>query len=114
MRALGPGERVHHVLIARELATSVYMCSRKDVRMIRRVLALAFVVVLGSTAALAQVVPLPLTSTPAWRAAFLSLDTVQAQVDATLKHAAASKLLIDVALAATPPALLSSTPIPRR
>jgi hypothetical protein len=73
---------------------------------------MAFVVLLSSTAALAQVVPL--TSTPVWRSAFLSLDAVQAQVDASLKHAAASKHLIDVALAALPPALLPSTPIPRR
>ena len=82
--------------------------------MFRPVLAMMFVAVLGSTAALAQVVPLPLTSTPAWRNAFLSLDAVQAQVDASLKHAAASKHLIDVALAAMQPALLPSTPIPRR
>jgi hypothetical protein len=73
---------------------------------------MVFVTVFGSTAALAQVIPL--TSTPSWRHAFLSLDVVQAQVDASLKHAASSKHLIDAALAATPPALLPSTPISRR
>jgi hypothetical protein len=55
-----------------------------------------------------------LSSTPAWRTVFLSLDSVQAQVDATLKHAAASKDLITVALGQPPLAVLPSTPIPRR
>jgi hypothetical protein len=82
--------------------------------MCRRVLALLFVAVLGSTAALAQPVPLLLLSTPVSRTVFFSLDAVQVQVDATLRHAAASKVLIVVALAQPPLALLPSTPISRR
>jgi hypothetical protein len=82
--------------------------------MFRQVLALLFVSMLGSTAALAQPAPLLLSSTPAWRTVFLSLDTVQAQVDATLRHAAASKDRIAVALGQPPLAVLPSTPIPRR
>jgi hypothetical protein len=82
--------------------------------MFRRVLVALFVALLGSAAALAQPAPLLLSSTPAWRTVFLSLDSVQAQVDATLKHAAASKDLITVALGQPPLAVLPSTPIPRR
>jgi len=79
----------------------------------RRVLAVVSFALLAGTAALAQPVPLLLTSTPIWRTAFLSLDAVQAQVDATLRHAAASKHSIALAIAAPPLALLPSTPISR-
>jgi len=82
--------------------------------MFRRVLALASFAVLVSTAAFAQAVPPLLVSTPTSRTVFLSLDAVQAQVDATLRHAAASKHLIAVALVQPPLSLLPSTPVPRR
>ena len=82
--------------------------------MFRRILALGSFAVLVSAAALAQAVPPLLTSTPVSRPVFLSLDAVQAQVDGTLTHAAASKHFIDVALARPVLPLLPSTPIPRR
>jgi hypothetical protein len=82
--------------------------------MFRRVLAGVFVAVLVSAAALAQVVPPLLVSTPVSRTAFLSLDAVQARVDALLTRAAASKILIAAALAKAPPPLLPSTPLSRR
>lgn len=82
--------------------------------MFRRIFAWVFVVAIAGTVALAQPAPLLLASTPVWRTAFLSLDAVQAQVDATLRHAAASKHSIALALAAPSPALLPSTPIARR
>jgi hypothetical protein len=83
--------------------------------MFRRLLASAFVAVLVSVAApLAQAPPPPLVSTSVSRSAFLSLDAVQAQVDATLKHAATSGVLVAAALAQAPPPLLVSTPLPRR
>jgi hypothetical protein len=83
--------------------------------MFRRVLASAFFAVLVSTAAaLAQTPPPLLTWTPASRTVFLSLDAVQAQVDATLRHAANSKLLIAAAFAKAPLPLVPSTPASRR
>jgi hypothetical protein len=82
--------------------------------MFRRVLMSVLLAAFAGTGALAQSVPVLLTSGSAWRPAFLSLDSVQVQVDATLLHAAASKRLIAVALAQAPPALLPSTPLPRR
>jgi len=81
----------------------------------RRLLASVFVAVLVSTvAALAQTPLSLLTSVPISQSAFLSLDAVQAQVDATLRHAATSEVLITAAFAQTPPPLLISTPILRR
>jgi len=77
-------------------------------------LALAFFAALVSTDAPAQPVRPLLMSTPIWQAAYLSLGAVQAQVDATLGRAAASRPLIAGALAQLPPPLLPSTPIPRR
>jgi hypothetical protein len=83
--------------------------------MLRRVLASVFFAVLVSTAAsFAQAPPRLLTGTPFSRTVFLSLDAVQAQVDATLLHEATSRVLIAAALAQAPPPLLKSTPIPRR
>ena len=82
--------------------------------MFRRVLALVFVAALAGTAALAQPAPTLLRWTPSWRPAFLSLDAVQLQVDASLRHAAASKDTIAVAVAPLPLPVLPSTPIPRR
>jgi len=81
--------------------------------MCRRLLALLFVAVLGSTAALAQPVPPLLMSTPISRTIVFSLDAVQVQVDETLMHAAASTRLIAVAFAHQPLVLLPSTPISR-
>ena len=83
--------------------------------MIRRILApVFFAVLVSATAALAQAPPSLLTWTPVSRPVFLSLDAVQAQVDATLRHAANSKVLIAAAFANVPAPLLTSTPIPRR
>ena len=82
--------------------------------MFRRVLMLVLLTAFVGTGALAQSVPVLLTSGSAWRPAFLSLGSVQVQVDATLLRAAASKRLIAVALAQAPAALLPSTPLPRR
>jgi hypothetical protein len=82
--------------------------------MFRRIVALTSFAVLVSAAALAQAVPPLLTSTPVSRPVFLSLDAVQAQVDGILTHAAASKHVIDVALARPSLPLLPSTPLPRR
>lgn len=86
--------------------------------MFRRVLAMVFSGVLVATTALAQPPPALLTSTPLSRTLLLSLDAVQAQVDATLRHAAASKDFIAEALAQppvpVPVPLLPSTPIVRR
>ena len=82
--------------------------------MFRRILALGSFAVLVSAAALAQSVPPLVTSTPITRPVFLSLDAVQNQVDGILSHAAASKHVIDVALARPVLPLLPSTPIPRR
>jgi len=83
--------------------------------MFRRVLASAFFAVLVSAAAALAQAPLPLlTWTAGSGPAFLSLDEVQAQVDATLRHAAASKVLIAAALAKAPPVLLTPTPVSRR
>ena len=65
--------------------------------MFRRILAMASFTVLGSIAAFAQAVPPVLVSAPVSLTVFLSLDAVQAQVDATLRHAAASQPLIAVA-----------------
>ena len=81
--------------------------------MFRRVLVLASFAVLVNSAALAQAVPPLLTSTSVSRTVFLSLDAVQAQVDATLGHAAASKRLIALAQAQPPLPLLASRPISR-
>ena len=67
--------------------------------MFRRALATASFAVLVSTAAFAQAVPPLLASTPVSRTAFLSLDAVQAQVDATLRHAATSREAIATAVA---------------
>ena len=50
--------------------------------------------VLLHTATLAQLPPPLLTSTQAWGTVFLALDAVQAQVDAVISHAAASKGVI--------------------
>ena len=82
--------------------------------MFRRILALASFAVLASIAAFAQAVPPVLVSAPVSRTVFLSLDAVQAQVDATLRHAAASQHLIAVAYVQPPLSLLPSIPIPRR
>ena len=82
--------------------------------MLRPVLASALLTAFVSAGALAQPAPLLLASGSAWRPAFLSLDSVQVQVDATVLHAAASKRIIAAALAQAPPALLPSTPLPRR
>ena len=82
--------------------------------MLRRILALASFGVLVSAAALAQAVPPLVTSTPITRPVFLSLDAVQNQVDGILTHAAASKHVIDVALARPSLPLLPSTPLPHR
>ena len=82
--------------------------------MFRRILALGSFAVLVSAAALAQAVPPLVTSTPITRPVFLSLDAVQNQVDGILSHAAASKHVIDVAVARPSLPLLPSTPIPRR
>jgi hypothetical protein len=82
--------------------------------MIRRILTSASCAVLLSAAAFAQAVPPLLVPAATSRSVFLSLDAVQAQVDATLRHAAASKQLIAVALVQPPLGLLPSTPIPRR
>ena len=83
--------------------------------MFRRVLASVFFTGLAcSTAALAQAT-LPLL---AWslvpRPVFLSLDAVQAQVDATLSHAATSKVMIAAAIAQAPARPPTSTPASRR
>jgi opacity protein-like surface antigen len=86
----------------------------EGVPMFRCISAVASFAVLISTAAFAQAVPPLLVSTPVSRTFYLSLDAVQAQVDATLRHAAASKKLIAVALVRPPLSLLPSTPIPRR
>lgn len=82
--------------------------------MFRRVLASVSFAALVSTAALAQPVPPLLMSAPVSRTVFLSLDAVQAQVDAILVQAAASKGIIAVALAPPAPPLLLSTPVVRR
>jgi hypothetical protein len=82
--------------------------------MFRRVLASVSFAALVSTAALAQPVPPLLTSAPVSRTAFLSLDAVQAHVNAILTHAAASEEIIAVALAPPAAPLLSSTPVVRR
>jgi hypothetical protein len=82
--------------------------------MFRSGLASVSLAALVSTAALAQSVPLPLISTPVSRTVYLSLDAVQTQVDASVRHAAASRDMITVALAQAPLAPLVSTPILRR
>jgi hypothetical protein len=83
--------------------------------MLRRVLATAcFASLVSAVAALAQAPPVLLVSTPVSRTAFLSLDAVQAQVDAAVRHAATSTVLIAAALAQAPPALLMSAPVLRR
>ena len=82
--------------------------------MIRRVLALAGVSLLAVTAALAQPPPALLTSTQVSGTVFLTLDAVQAQVDAVVSHAAASKVAIAEAGVQKPLPLLASTPITRR
>jgi hypothetical protein len=83
--------------------------------MFRRVLTpMCFAVLAGAAEALAQAPPALLPSTAVSRTVFLSLEAVQAQVDATLRHAATSQVLIAAALAQAPPALAISTPVLRR
>jgi hypothetical protein len=82
--------------------------------MFRRVLALAALTVLVATAAFAQLRPPFLISTQVSGTVFLTLDAVQAQVDAVMSHAAASKGAIASALAQKPLLPLPSTAIPRR
>jgi hypothetical protein len=82
--------------------------------MFRRLLAMVFFGVLVAATALAQA-PLPLLiSTPLSRTLLVSLNAVQAQVDATLQRAAASQAFIAKPLAQQPVPLLPSTPIVRR
>ena len=79
--------------------------------MFRRVLALASLSALVTTAAVAQPRPPLLISSQVSRTVFLTLDAVQSQVDAVTSHAVASKGVIAAALALQP---LPSKPIPRR
>jgi hypothetical protein len=68
-----------------------------------RVFTSASFAALVTPTALAWSPHLPLTSTAVSRTLLPSLDAVQAQVDAVLTHAAASKDLIGDALAQPPP-----------
>jgi len=67
-----------------------------------------------TTAALAQAPPPLLAWSLVPRPVFLSLDAVQAQVDATLNHAATSKVMIAAAIAQAPARPPTSTPASRR
>jgi hypothetical protein len=82
--------------------------------MFRRVLPLAGFAVLVTAAALAQAPPPPLTSTQVSGTVFLALDAVQAQVNAVVSHAAASRGAIAEARTRQPLPVLASTPITRR
>jgi hypothetical protein len=81
--------------------------------MFPRILTMVFFGVLVVTAACTQAPPPLLTSTPLSRTLLLSLNAVQAQVDATLQRAAASQDFIGKALAQLPMPVLPSTPIVR-
>ena len=67
-----------------------------------------------TTAALAQATPPLLAWSLVPRPVFLSLDAVQAQVDATLGHAATSRVMIAAAIAKAPARPPTSTPASRR
>jgi hypothetical protein len=83
--------------------------------MFGRILASVFFAGLVCTTAAVAQAPLPLlTWSPVPRPVFLSLDAVQAQVDATLSHAAASKVMIAAAIAQAPARPPTSTPASRR
>jgi hypothetical protein len=82
--------------------------------MFRRVLASVSFAALASAAAFGQAAPPLLISTAVSRTVFLSLDAVQAQVDATLRHAAASKHLFTAVPVQPPLPPLLSTPVVRR
>ena len=82
--------------------------------MFRRVLALAGLAVLVTTAALAQLPPALLGSTQVSGTVRFTIDAVQVQVDAVINHAAVSEGVIAAAVAQTPLPPLRSTPIPRR
>jgi hypothetical protein len=83
--------------------------------MFRPVLVPVCVAVLVSAASALAQAPAPrLASTDVSRTVFLSLDAVQAQVDAAVERAATSKAIIAEALLPAPAPLLTSTPIPRR
>jgi hypothetical protein len=83
--------------------------------MFGRVLASVFVAgLVCTTAALAQAPPPPLTWSLVPRPVFLSLDAVQAQVDASLRQAATSKVMIAAAIAQAPARPVTSTPASRR
>jgi len=78
--------------------------------MFRRTLTLASFVALVSSAAFAQALPPLLVSTPVSRTVFLSLDAVQAQVDAAHRHAATSREAIAAAVARPPLPLKNTGP----
>jgi len=82
----------------------------EGVPMFRRILALASFAVLVSAAGFAQVATPVLVSAPVSRTVFLSLDAVQAQVDATVRHAAASMEAVATAVALPPLALRNTGP----
>ena len=83
--------------------------------MFGRILASVFFVgLVGTTAAVAQAPPPLLAWSLVPRPVFLSLDAVQAQVDATLRQAAASKVMIAAAIAQAPARPVTSTPASRR
>ena len=82
--------------------------------MFRRVLALAGLAVLVTTAALAQLPPALLGSTQVSGTVLFTIAAVQVQVDAVIGQAALSKGVIAEAIAQTPLPPLRSTPIPRR
>ena len=80
----------------------------------RVVASVFFAVLVCTTAALAQAPPPLLMWSLVPRPVFLSLDAVQAQVDATLSHAATSKVMIAAAIAQAPARPVTSTPASRR
>jgi hypothetical protein len=83
--------------------------------MFRRVLASVFLTgLVCTTAALAQAPPPLLMWSLVPRPVFLSLDAVQAQVDATLRQAATSRVMIAAAIAQAPARPVASAPAPRR
>jgi hypothetical protein len=67
-----------------------------------------------TTAALAQAPPPLLAWSLVPRPVFLSLDAVQAQVDATISHAATSRVMIAAAIAQAPARPVTSMPASRR
>jgi len=83
--------------------------------MFGRVLASVFFAgLVCTTAALAQAPPPLLMWSLVPRPVFLSLDAVQAQVDATLRQAATSRVMIAAAIAQAPARPVTSTPASRR